>query len=962
MSTSSTSRAQAGDFALCALTEAMERQPGPDAPQGDTVPHLLEKAEELLYAANTPESGRRYIRRSIENGPARAVQGRRGNSILRFQSRKTSRTLLLESRRGEFPAAVLMERDPKVIAFFAQPLTVELLVADGDGRVQARTRYTPDFLVLRGDGPLVLEYRDEAALVERFARNPHQFYRDEAQRWHYRAAEEEFARMGIRYELHSNRDIPSALVLNERFLEDYLREDVPTLPPDVATKLHELVKANRFVPLRRVLQEAQFSADHVFQAIAGGVLFVDLSAQRLDLTDDVVLFVDEPTSRAHALASTAQIEPALPIPGTAVLRSGSKIVYAGKSLTVLYSGERDICVRDDQGTVSTLPLQALQQLHGMNLLEADGFRTVNDMRQLADCSAEELDRALARLNAVRNPSACEFSQRSLQRFAHRIRHAQNDLDALIELVDDQRLRGDHSAKLPAVVEELAVQAIRVRFNTPEMATKKGAYGQYLELCERRERESNERIVPMSYPTFCKRCDELESVKKRQGKRVAYQKGVIAQSLENDYPVHGTRPHEVCYVDHTIANLATVSPGGVELGKPTLTVAVDGHTTHPRALVLSYDPPSARTVLLLLRDYVRRHGRLPRMLVCDNGKEFHSKELSLFCKLYGIDLRNRPPSMPRGGAMIERLLGAIEEEVLSHMEGNTRQMKDPRLVTATVNPFNRAVWTLTAAHGAIDEYLFQVRPNRVHPALGMTPDEFEKQRFSETGTREHKLVRFDENLMLLTSPHAARPFHKVDRRRGVWVDAQWYRHPDMDRVRKGERVEVRIEPWSYNVVYVHIKGRWVAAIGSNSRSFMGRTRREVEIARREAGRKSAVLANQDSVSRKALQSKERLWRPEDFDARINAQQREMAHLFRQLGMAAALPVAPTLESAFDSPEQFERTLTRPAAPSGTPESAVEPATEPNVDNELESRDESELPTSLTPESKYQGALNDVPGYF
>jgi putative transposase len=350
-------------------------------------------------------------------------------------------------------------------------------------------------------------------------------------------------------------------------------------------------------------------------------------------------------------------------------------------------------------------------------------------------------------------------------------------------------------------------------------------------------------------------------------------------------------------------------------------------------------------------------------VCDNGKEFHSRELMLFCRLYGIDLRNRPPSMPRGGAMIERLLGATEDEVLSHMEGNTRQMKDPRLVTAAVNPFNRAVWTLTAAYGAIEEYLFKVRPSRVHPALGLTPDQFEQRRLSETGIREHKLVRFDENLMLLTSPHASRPFHKVDRRRGVWVDAQWYRHPEMDRVRKGERVEVRIEPWSYNVIYVHINGRWVAAIGSNARSFVGRTRREVEIARREAGRKSAVLANQDSVSHKALQSKQRLWKPEEFDARINAQQRETTYLFRQLGMAMAMPLDPSLDAAFDLNTPGGKPYPKPTVRIAASETSTEGAVLATDEEDL-SPESAQGPDGLAlggSDSKYQGVLDDVPGY-
>ena len=34
-----------------------------------------------------------------------------------------------------------------------------------------------------------------------------------------------------------------------------------------------------------------------------------------------------------------------------------------------------------------------------------------------------------------------------------------------------------------------------------------------------------------------------------------------------------------------------------------------------------------------------------------------------------------------------------KEIFSSMQGNTKQLKDPRLVTKTVNPFNNAIWTI-----------------------------------------------------------------------------------------------------------------------------------------------------------------------------------------------------------------------------------------------------------------------------
>lgn len=164
-------------------------------------------------------------------------------------------------------------------------------------------------------------------------------------------------------------------------------------------------------------------------------------------------------------------------------------------------------------------------------------------------------------------------------------------------------------------------------------------------------------------------------------------------------------------------------------------------------------------------------------------------------------------------------------------------------------------------------------------------------------------------MLMASPHASRPFHKLDARRGVWVGNQWYRHPAMDTVKKGTRVEVRVEPWLYNVIYVHIGGKWHAAIGNNPRAYVGRGRREVQIAFREQTRLSAVKANQDSISPETLRKKRVFLRPEHYDERINRQQYEMRYLFKTLGMTTAL--APLPEALLDDPSQAALDATLPS---------------------------------------------------
>ncbi len=233
------------------------------------------------------------------------------------------------------------------------------------------------------------------------------------------------------------------------------------------------------------------------------------------------------------------------------------------------------------------------------------------------------------------------------------------------------------------VEDLATEASK-HYNTPE-TDQKNCVGFHVDICD-----AKFTVDLRGQRTFCKRCDVNESVRKRQGKRVKYQRGKIVQSLDNEYPVHDVRPHAVCYIDHTPAVIATVGPDGVALGKPTLTIGVDGNTKQARAMVLTYGAPSAWTVLLLLRDYVRRNGRLPKIISVDNGKEFYSGALKFFCKLYKIDLRYRSPGEPRG--LPELLIGSHGRRSVALRWEITGRCASQAVVPKSINPFGRGVTT------------------------------------------------------------------------------------------------------------------------------------------------------------------------------------------------------------------------------------------------------------------------------
>ena len=134
------------------------------------------------------------------------------------------------------------------------------------------------------------------------------------------------------------------------------------------------------------------------------------------------------------------------------------------------------------------------------------------------------------------------------------------------------------------------------------------------------------------------------------------------------------PLDIVQIDHTKADVTVVDPVTRHpLGRPTLTVAIDVKSRMILGFHLSLEPPSLLSVALCLTHAVMdkshwlavrgintdwtAHG-IPRAIYVDNGAEFHARAFGFACAEYQIDLRYRPPSTPRYGGHIERLIGTM----------------------------------------------------------------------------------------------------------------------------------------------------------------------------------------------------------------------------------------------------------------------------------------------------------------
>src|SRR5271157_6514434 len=115
------------------------------------------------------------------------------------------------------------------------------------------------------------------------------------------------------------------------------------------------------------------------------------------------------------------------------------------------------------------------------------------------------------------------------------------------------------------------------------------------------------------------------------------------NLDLATPRHGDRPFEIVHIDHTEADIELVSSEvSRPLGRPWWTLMIDAFSRRVLAIYLAFDPPSYRSCMMVMRECVRRHMRLPQTIVVDNGAEFRSTYFESLLARYECTKKQRPP--------------------------------------------------------------------------------------------------------------------------------------------------------------------------------------------------------------------------------------------------------------------------------------------------------------------------------
>ena len=778
------------------------------------MPVSLEQIEELCNLVQLPERGRLYVRRAFLDGPTRRVQASRGNLCSRFPSQKVGRVVQAESLT-ELAVVLEAEHNAEIAALLDQPPRIQVHYRLADGRRQPYWQ-TPDFLIISQASFRLVQCKTEQELQELSTANPDRWLKAPGGRWRFPPGEVAAQDLGFEFEVFSDADIRPAYTANLSYLSRYLCSASEGVDPAAAADIRRLLSERPGATILELIDDG-VAADDLYRMIATGIAYVNLEQDRLADTDRTRVFPDRTRYDLWQALHAQQ-------PG-----SYPAFSLAGACGVALPS----VAQRDDVpalvlGMLSTVSVEAaavaVDRWHMVKPVVCDG----KSIKEVA--------------------KACGIPVRTFRRWCA---NARNELvrggQGVMGLIPRDEHRGNRNPRLSSNHEALLARVLddddRDRRDGDDDREESGAddarnrsisdlYGEY---CQAAEADG---FTPCAYTTFVERFRRLASerrTRRRRGDKAAAAEAPFVWWIEWLTPPHGQYPWDIVHIDHTLVDLVirlgTLKPQRI---RAWLTVVFCAYSRTVLGFEISFDPPSNSSIMMALRDCVRRHGRLPYTIVVDRGAEFESVWFELFCAQYWIIKKSRPAGQPRFGSPIERFFGTTNTQFFHALKGNTKLLRNPRTMTPEVDPHRHAVWTLPMLIGALEKYFFDVYPNQPHPALGQTPQEAYERGLQLTGARVHRVVEYDNDFLISTLPSAPRRggTAKVqDNGKGIEINGILYWH-DAFRTQalKGTRVPVRIDPFDVSVVFAWRPDQkiWLRCVSQHRRLFRGRSWKEIRI--------------------------------------------------------------------------------------------------------------------------------------
>ena len=772
----------------------------------------------LFDAQNIPIPARNRIQDIRREAPIRRTDGADKSVKVRYVSAKMGFVIEAEAFHTEYAAIRIWDNHPEIFELYPQPTKLNISYKNPSGR-QIGVSITPDAFLIGKQGFVFVECKMEEELLRLSIKSPERFLK-EGDRWRSPPAEKAAAELGCQFVIRSSAENNWMLISNLEFLEDYLRVRPTATNREEEERILGLVAEKRFVSTRDLIADVGTStaADTLYRLIAENRIYFDLQAFRLAIHDSAIVFKDALLAETyrHVQSSKSGTEPGWAAPLD--LTPGRHFSWDGQNWEILNVSNKSVFAREiaatgEQPAIIELQAEHLEQLCRQGSITVARLSTDSDPRfqeqqqRLRALPADALQVANQRYRVLFENAASESCIRTQKYWKKRFREAEVRYGlGLLGLIPNQDSnQGNRTSRIPVEVEEEIHRIFKDEWSKPHQVSYQYCWGLLKSYCDQHGYQTP---TPKTFRNRGRRLIDQHDQLKRIGSKRAYQVETQYLSLEYTTPPHGERPFHIAHIDHTPIDLALRDSEQKEVLKSAiLTLMIDAYSRVVLAWYITFDKPSYRSCMMVIRECVRRHGRFPQFIVTDQGSEFGSVYYETLLAQYHCHKKERPRSKCRHGSVIERIFNTSTTQFTHNLMGNTKAWRHFRQVSRDVDPKRLARWTYGMLEEHLGRYFTEVYPHNHHSTLGTTP----MQRFVEglkySGLREHTLIPYDKHFIANTCPSTPKGKAKVSPR-GVKINYRYYTCGAIAGARHhGAEYPVRYDPFNLNHGFVYVDGCW-----------------------------------------------------------------------------------------------------------------------------------------------------------
>jgi putative transposase len=862
-----------------------------------------EQLENYFDSLGLSQEARQAIRLIRTSDPSRAVQSGPGNVSVRYASEKMGVTIQAESHTGELAAVYDWEHDDDVLEFWDQP--PQILVWSDHKRQNGAWLITPDYFVLHKEWAGWVECKQEKKLQQLVAQDKSDFVNADDGTWHFPPGEGHASPLGLRFTVRSSKQDDWIVLRNLLLLHDYRPPNRTQTDPGVVRAAMQKVRQQPWWILRDFIHaEPAIPADTVFQLIADGAIFVDLQRELLAEPEVTHVFADRSAAVIHqsylfAMTSAGPVPPAV-VP----IEAGQRLLWDGKPWVIFSATPERVTLKSPDGRFESPLTESFQELVRIGTVTCDDNAEEQraDARESALRAASPLDLRVANdrlynLFPDLGDAGKKYCDRMLSKLRGLYRVAEDTLgNGFVGLLPRTHLRGNRTRKVKPPALAVMDEVIKEKLLDARRGAVFAAYG------EMRRRCIGKGLAPPSEKTFrrqiklTKRAADI--VAATQGKKAAYAHTDFCWRLEHSTPRHGDMPYAVGHIDHTELDLQMSGRRFREKKmRLWLSVLIDAYTRKVLGYYLSFDKPSYRSCMCVIRDCVRRGHRVPSILVVDKGAEFLGGYFDTLLARLRVSKKVRPTAAGRFGSIVERFFGLTNQEFIHSLRGNTKASRDPRRMSPTHDPRVLAVWDIETFSDAFDGFIENGYGNLEHPALGMSPNVAMTQGVAMFGARKHRVEPYTREFILWTLPTTSKGKASVIPGRGVKINNIYYWSDDFKSPKlENTSIHVRYNPFDVSFGCAYIDGRWIDLASEYAGQFKGRSEREIKLISAEIRERQAKAHKRRNINAELIAAY-----MDEADQHERVLLQRMRDLEMQEGQQGSRAVPPAAEPADPPPE-------------------------------------------------------------